>query len=136
MLEPRGDPAKYFRQVLFAGGYEQALKALLNGQVDVAAASDYAFPKYLTADEQARVRVIARQGPVPTHCLAVKRDLSPALRDRITAALLRLNEPAHAELLRSVYGAQRLVAVTHAGHVAALARALEQTGLDYPLKNQ
>lgn len=136
LLEPRGDPAKFFSQVLFAGGYEQALKALVNGQVDVAAASDYAFDKYLTPAEQAGIAVIARQGPVPTHCLAVKRELSAGLKEQITAALLTLNEPAHQELLKSVYGARKLVPVTHAAHTAALARALEQTGLDYPLKKK
>ncbi len=136
LVEKRGDPAKFFSQVLFAGGYEQALKALVNGQVDVAAASDYAFDKYLSKEEQAQIAVISKQGPVPTHCLAVKNDLSAELKGKITAALLHLNDPPNKELLKSVYGAQKLVPVTHAAHTAALAHALEQTGLDYPLKNK
>lgn len=136
LLEKRGDPAKYFSHVLFAGGYEQALKALVNGQVDVAAASDYAFGQYLSNEEQAQIEVISRQGPVPTHCIAVKADLSPALKKKIESALLKLNQPDHKELLKSVYGAEKLVPVTHAAHTAALAHALEQTGLDYPLKKK
>jgi phosphonate transport system substrate-binding protein len=136
LIEKRADPAKYFGQVLFAGGYEQALKALVNGQVDVAAASDYAFGQYLSKEEQAQIEVIARQGPVPTHCIAVKNDLSPALKKKIESALLKLNEPEHQELLKSVYGAEKLVPVTHAAHTAALAHALDQTGLDYPLKKK
>jgi phosphonate transport system substrate-binding protein len=136
LIPPKGNPAGFFRHVVFAGGYEQALKALVNGQVDVAAASDYAFARYLAPEEQARVRIVSQQGPVPTHCIAVKQDLSAALRDRIRAALLQLNEPEHRELLRSVYGAEKFVAVTHAEHTAALAGALELTGLDYPLKRK
>jgi phosphonate transport system substrate-binding protein len=134
LLPKQGDPAAYFGKVLFAGGYEQALKALVNGQVEVAAASDYALARYLTPDEQAKVEVIARQGPVPTHCVAVKNTLSPELRAKVQAALLKLNE--NKELLKTVYGAEKFAPVTHDQHVAALAHALEVTGLDYPLKKK
>jgi phosphonate transport system substrate-binding protein len=136
LLEPNGDPMRFFSRVVFAGGYEQALKALLNGQVDVAAASDYAPDRYLTDTERRQLKVIARQGPVPTHCIAAKNSLSPALRARIQTALLKLNEPEHKSLLKSVYGAEKLVPVTHSEHTAALARALQLTGLDYSLKTR
>jgi phosphonate transport system substrate-binding protein len=136
LLAAKADPKTFFSQVLFAGGYEQALKALVNGQVDVAAASDYALTRYLSAEQQAQVKVIAKQGPVPTHCLAVKNTLSKELTGKIRDALLKLNTPEHKDLLKSVYGAQKLVAVTHAEHTGALTKALEQTGLDYPLKKK
>jgi len=136
LVPAKGDPAKFFKHVIFAGGYEQALKALAHGQVAVAAASDYAFGQYLTAEEQAGIEVIAKQGPFPTHCLAVKTDLSPQLRQKISAAILKLNAPEHRTLLKSVYGAAKLVPVTHDEYVAALAHALEVTGLDYPLKKK
>jgi phosphonate transport system substrate-binding protein len=135
-VEKKGNPMSFFKNVTFAGGYEQALKALVNKQVDMAAASDYALARYLTPEEQAQVKVISKQGPVPTHCVAVKDTLSKGLRDKIRVALLKLNEPEHRELLKSVYGAEKIVATTHEQHVAALARALELTGLDYPLKKQ
>ncbi len=136
LVPVKGDPTTFFSEVLFAGGYEQALKAVLYSQVAVGAASDYAPGKYLSPDEQARLRVISRQGPVPTHLIAALSSLSPGLRERITAALLKLNQPEHRDLLHSVYGAQKLVAVTHDEHVAALAHAQEVTGLDYPLKKK
>lgn len=134
LIEPKADPKKFFSQVLFAGGYEQSLKALVNGQVDVAAASDYAFTRFLTPEQQAQIKVIARQGPVPTHCIAVKNTLSKPVIDKIRAALMKLNEPQHKDLLKSVYGSQQLVPVTHDEHTGALAKALEQTGLDDQLK--
>ncbi|MDW8343958.1 MAG: phosphate/phosphite/phosphonate ABC transporter substrate-binding protein [Verrucomicrobiae bacterium] len=136
LVPPRGDPAQFFRSVVFAGGYEQALKALMRGQVDVAAASDYAPARYLTDEEQAQLVVLSQQGPVPTHCLAVKTNLPAETRARIRDALLRLNDPEHAALLKSVYGAEKLVPVGHAEHTGPLARALELTGLDYPLKKK
>lgn len=136
LLPAKGNPSTFFKHVVFAGGYEQALKALVNGQVDLAAASDYALARYLTAEEQARVKVVTKQGPVPTHCIAVKNDLSADLRAKISAALMKLNAPEHKDLLKSVYGSQQLVPVTHDAHTAALAHALKQTGLDYPLKTK
>jgi phosphonate transport system substrate-binding protein len=136
LLEKKANPVTYFGNVIFAGGYEQALKALVNGQVDVAAASDYAFGRYLSAEEQAKVIAISKQGPVPTHCIAVKSNLSADLKQKIRESLLKLNEPDNKDLLKSVYGSEKLVAVTHEEHTAALARALEDTGLDYPLKKK
>jgi phosphonate transport system substrate-binding protein len=136
LIEKKGNPMAYFSHVTFAGGYEQALKALVNKQVDVAAASDYAFARYLSAEEQAQIKVIAKQGPVPTHCLAVKSSLSKPLREKVQAAVLKLNAPENKDLLKSVYGAEKIVAATHEKHVSALANALALTGLDYPLKNK
>lgn len=132
-IPPRGDPKKFFGQVIFAGGYEQALKALVNGQVEIAAASDYALARFLSPDDQKKVRVLTEQGPVPTHCIAVKSDLSAELRQKISDALMKLNEPEHKELLKSVYGAQKLKPVTHDEHIGALKRAIEQTGLSFPI---
>ncbi len=132
-IPPHGDPKKFFSQVLFAGGYEQSLKALVNGQVEVAAASDYALARFLTPEEQKKVRVLTEQGPVPTHCLAVKTNLSAELRQKITEALMKLNEPQHKDLLKSVYGAQRLKPVTHDEHIGSLKRAIEITGLEFPI---
>jgi phosphonate transport system substrate-binding protein len=132
-IPPHGDPKQFFSQVLFAGGYEQALKALVNGQVEIAAASDYAPALYLNAEEQKKIRVLTEQGPVPTHCIAVKTDLSAELRQKISDALMKLNEPQHQDLLKSVYGAQRLKRVTHDAHISALKKAIEITGLEFPI---
>jgi phosphonate transport system substrate-binding protein len=124
LLDPGADPKAFFGQIVFAGGYQQALQALANGSVDAAAASDYAFEMYLDEAQRAGVRVLTHQGPVPTHGIAVAGSLSAAWKARIRDALLTLNEDANRELLRSVYGAERLVARSHDEHVGALEHAL------------
>ncbi len=136
LLPEKGDPKTFFSQVLFAGGYEQALKALLNGQVDIAAASDYALPRFLTPDEQKRVKIVSEQGPVPTHCIAVKGNLSIELRDKIKAAFLKLKAPEHKDLLKTLYGAEKLAEVKHAHHVGPMAAALRVTGLQFDLSKK
>jgi phosphonate transport system substrate-binding protein len=130
LLETGQDPKAFFGEIVFAGGYQQALQALANGSVDVAAASDYAFDMYLDEAQRKGVRVLAHQGPVPTHGIAVRGDLPAEWKERIRDALLRLNEEPHRALLRSVYGAERLVPRTHDEHVAALERALRLVGVD------
>jgi phosphonate transport system substrate-binding protein len=130
LLRTGGDPKAFFGEVLFAGGYQQALQALAHGSVDAAAASDYAFDLYLDEAQRARVRVLERQGPIPTHGIAVRGSLPDAWKVRIREALLSLNEEPHRDLLRSVYGAERLVARSHEEHVSALERALVLVGSD------
>lgn len=132
-LKAGQDPKEFFGQVVFAGGYEQALKALVNGTVEAAAASDYAFTKYLSVEEQAKLRVLVKQGPVPTHGVAIRSDLPEDVRAKVKAALLSLNDPANKELLKSVYGAEGFVERGHDEHVEALKKAIDSTKLDIPI---
>jgi phosphonate transport system substrate-binding protein len=129
LLVPGEDPNKFFDSYIFAGGYQQSLMALVNGQVDAAAASDYALGRYLTEEQQKEIRVLSKQGPVPSHLMAVRKSLPKELKDKLRGALLELNEPEHKELLSDVYGAEGFEAVTDA-HVNALKQALELTGIE------
>ncbi len=135
-LKPGQDPREYFGEVLFAGGYEAALKSLAAGKVEAAAASDYAPGRYLSKEEQAKIRVLTKQGPAPTHGIAIKADLPDDVKDKVKAALLKLNEPENKELLQSIYGAEKLVERTHEEHVQALAKAQKAVGADYPLEKK
>jgi phosphonate transport system substrate-binding protein len=129
-LEKGGDPKSFFGEILYAGGYEQALKALAEGKVDAAAASDYAFDRYLNDEERAKIKVLTKQGPAPTHGIAIRGDLPQEVKDKVKAALLSLNEEENNELLKSVYGAEKLIARTHDEHVGALEKSLELVGDD------
>ena len=132
-LKTGQDPKEFFGEVLFAGGYESALKALAEGKVEAAAASDYAPGRYLSEEEQGKIRVLTKQGPAPTHGIAIKSNLPPEVKAKVKAAFLKLNEPEHKELLKSIYGAEKLVVRTHDEHVAALDKAQKLVGADYPL---
>lgn len=133
LLSQGADPKAFFKEALFAGGYEQALKALARGQVVAAAASDYAFGLYLSPEEQKRIKVITRQGPVPTHGVAVRGDLPSDLVERIKEAFLKLNRPENLKVLKQLYGAEALVEVTHDQHVSALQKAADLTGFQFPM---
>ncbi len=132
-LKQGQDPKEYFGEVLFAGGYEAALKSLVAGKVEAAAASDYAPGRYLSEEEQAKIRVLTKQGPAPTHLIAIKKSVPDEVKEKVKAALLKLNEPEHQELLKSIYGAEKLVERTHEEHVAALKKATDLVKADYPM---
>ncbi|MGM0555550.1 MAG: phosphate/phosphite/phosphonate ABC transporter substrate-binding protein [Myxococcota bacterium] len=133
-METGDDPKKFFGEVIYAGGYEQSLKSLVHGKVDAAAASDYAFDQYLTDDERADMRVLSKQGPVPTHGIAVRSELPDEVKDKIEKSILELNEPENKELLESIYGATELTARSHDEHVAPLEEALKLVGSEKDIK--
>lgn len=129
-METGGDPKEFFSEVIYAGGYQQSLQALVHDRVDAAAASDYAPGVYLDEEERDSIRVLSRQGPVPTHAVAVREALPDDLKQRIEKAFLKLNESDHSDLLKSLYGAEKLVERSHEDHVGALAKSLDTVGVE------
>ena len=125
----------FFTSILYAGGYDKALQAVLKGSSDVGAVSDYVIegPKadlYGTPADRDQVRVLARTPGVPTHLVAVRSDLSSGLKKKIQNALLKISRE-NAEALASVYGAAELVVPKNPeAHVNATMKALKDTGLD------
>ncbi|MFW5967040.1 MAG: phosphate/phosphite/phosphonate ABC transporter substrate-binding protein [Persicimonas sp.] len=129
-LEEEGDPKDFFGEVIYAGGYEQSLNALVEGKVKAAAASDYAFERFLDEEEREEIEVLTEQGPVPTHGVAIRGDLPDEVKEDVKEALLSLNDEEHAELLESLYGAEKFVEGDHDEHVGALEEALEAVGAE------
>jgi phosphonate transport system substrate-binding protein len=133
LLQKREDPAKFFSEVGFAGGYDRALMAVFNGQSDVCAVSYYTVegPKadlYSTAEMRAGLRVLARTPGVPTHLLCMRSDLPADFKEQLRTAFLAISAE-NPEVLADVYGAARFEAVDSDAHVAKGVEALENTGL-------
>lgn len=120
------DPAAFFGpgNVSFGTGYVSAIERVLSGQADAAAVSDYVIlkDKHLTPEQKAKLRIVQRQGPVPTHVIAVRAGLDAALTDRLRAALQGLDADAPA-LRDQVFGC-RFVVADAASHLAVIRRAL------------
>jgi phosphonate transport system substrate-binding protein len=133
LLEKGQEPKEFFGETRFAGGYDRALLAVLNGQADVCAVSDYTMegPKadvYLNADQRDQLRILDRTGGVPTHLICVRGDLPASLQDRIRQALLKLSQE-QPELLADVYGASEFREVDEDQHLRSAVQALQNTGL-------
>ncbi len=117
----------FFSQVTYGDGYSSALQAVLRGQADVAAVSEYALnPPWITAQEAQQLRVLQEFPGVPAHGIAIDDDVPAPMRDKIVNALLKLNDGANNGLLRALYNSTSLVKVDHNSHLAPMRQAMQR----------
>lgn len=118
-------PEEFFGEVWFGTGYMSGVERVLAGEAEAAAVSDYVFEKdkHLTPDQKARLKVMAKQGPVPTHVLAVSSRLAPGVRQQLRKAVLDFSETNTA--LRDAVFTSKLVEADAETHLAPVVKALE-----------
>jgi len=104
---------RFFRRVYFAGGDEQALRAVLNGFADAAGIGQYAIT-LLPQPEREKLTTIAQTPPMPSHCVVVRRELNPQTVASLQSALFALNKGPNRKLLAKLYNVDGYVKVTHA----------------------
>jgi phosphonate transport system substrate-binding protein len=122
---------QFFGKVTYGGSYSKALKAVLRGQADVAAVSEYAlFPPHITEAEGKQLRVLSKTAGVPAHGVVIDDDVPPATREKIVESMLKLNSGSNNALLKSLYNSTALVKVNHDQHLAPMAQALKKIGMD------
>lgn len=120
----------FFGQVTYGGGYDKALQAVLKGQADVAAVSEYTLGSpYITPAEASTLRVLYSISGVPAHGVSIDDDVPAATRTKLIAAMLKLNQPANNPLLKSLYNSTELVKVDHDQHLAPIQVALQRAGM-------
>ncbi|MBS0657113.1 MAG: phosphate/phosphite/phosphonate ABC transporter substrate-binding protein [Verrucomicrobia bacterium] len=126
LVSAAGDPEEFFGKgnVFFGTGYVSAIEKVFTGEAEAAAVSYYVLDKdkHLTAEQRAKLRKLAEQGPVPTHVLAVRKSLPAAEVAALKAALLKMNEPATAELRDKLF-TSKLVESDEARHLGTFAEA-------------
>lgn len=121
----------FFSQVTYGDGYGSALQAVLRGQADVGAVSEYAMkPPYITQAEASQLRVLYAIPGVPAHGIVMDDDVPAAMRDRIINAMLKLNQPANNAMFRALYNSTQLRRVDHARHLAPMRQALQRARLE------
>jgi phosphonate transport system substrate-binding protein len=121
----------FFGQVVYGGDYSKALRAVVQGQADAGAVSEYALnAPYITDAEKNQLRVLHKIPGVPAHGVAIDDDIPAPMRDRIINAMLKLNEPQNNEMLRGLYNSTELVKVDHTKHLAPIREALKNAGIE------
>lgn len=121
----------FFGQVSYGNNYSGALQAVLRGQAEVAAVSEYALnPPYITDAEKNRLRVLHKISGVPAHGVAIDDDVPAPMRQRIINSLLKLNQSQNNQILRNLYNSTELVRVDHNSHLAPVRNALRLAGID------
>jgi phosphonate transport system substrate-binding protein len=113
MLRERGiDPARDFKQILYSGGHDAIVLAVLNGKVDAGATyanspdnRDTAWMRYLKdpADQQ-KIRAIAFSEPIPADNLVVNGNLDERTAKKIETVFLELSRDSRGkQRLRDLY---------------------------------
>jgi phosphonate transport system substrate-binding protein len=120
----------FFGQVSYGGGYDKALQAVLRGQADVAAVSEYTLgAPYITAAEASNLRVLYGISGVPAHGVSIDDDVPMGTRNKLIAAMLKFNQPQNNQLLKSLYNSTKLVEVGHDRHLKPIKEALQLAGM-------
>jgi phosphonate transport system substrate-binding protein len=131
LLKPQQNPEAFFGNgnVWYGSGYVSGIERVLAGQAEAAAVSDYVMlkDKHLTPEQKSRLRVMDRQGPIPTHVLAVRSSLAESRKKELKNILLKMNEAPHQELRNRVFTSE-LVDVLASEHLKGTSEALRLTG--------
>jgi phosphonate transport system substrate-binding protein len=123
LVEDRDHMDDFFKRVYFAGGDEQAMRAVLNGFVDAAGVGQFSF-NLLRPEERDQITEIATSQPIPSHCIVVRKGLDKKAVEDLRSSLLALNEGADRHLLKYLYNVDGYVTVDEETYrsVARLAR--------------
>lgn len=122
---------QFFSQVSYGDGYSSALQAVLRGQADVAAVSEYALnTPWISAEEVKQLRVLWSIPGVPAHGISIDDDVPAATREKIINAFLKLNESGNNQMFRVLYNSTKLVKVEHNKHLEPMRVALQRAGLE------
>lgn len=114
----------YFGRVYFAGGDEQAIRAVLNKFVDAAAVGQYSY-SLLRPSERDEVVAIADSAQIPSHCVVVREGLDVSVKTGLQNALLALNEGPNKGLLKYLYNVDGYVKVSHEDYAGVVDVAKE-----------
>jgi phosphonate transport system substrate-binding protein len=130
-LLSKPDAEEFFGKgnVFYGTGYVSAVERVLNGQAETAAVSYYVLDKdkHLNAEQRAKLKKVAEQGPVPTHVIAIRSSITEADQKALRQALESLNEKGN-EGLRDKVFTSKLVEVDAEAHMRSIREALEFLG--------
>lgn len=123
-------PEAFFGEgnVWYGTGYVSAVERVLNGEAEAAAVSYYVLDKdkHLTAEQRGKLKMMAKQGPVPTHVLALRKSIGPEDRALLLRTFLSFNQPDLVSLRDDLF-ASELVEADQTAHLAGLKEALKAT---------
>lgn len=115
------DPIRDFKQVIYSGGHDATVLAVLNRKVDAGATfanlpdgKDAAWMRYLkNPEEQKQIRAIAYSEPIPADNLVINASLDPLLAKKIERIFLELSQSAGGKkMLRDLYQIDGFVPAT------------------------
>jgi phosphonate transport system substrate-binding protein len=141
MFKERGiDPVRDFKQILYSGGHDATVLAVLNGKVDAGAtyanspdSDDTAWMRYLKdPEDMKKIRAIAFSEPIPADNLVISGNLDEAIAKRVEEIFLQLSrDPKGKQMMRDLYQIDGFVSASDRDY-DSVRQAFEIAGI--PLK--
>jgi len=113
MLKEHGiDPVRDFKQILYSGGHDATVLAVLNGKVDAGAtyanspdSLDTAWMRYLKDPQDAKkIHAIAFSEPIPADNLVISAGLDEKVAKKVEEIFVQLSrDPKGKKMLRDLY---------------------------------
>jgi phosphonate transport system substrate-binding protein len=115
------DPVRDFKHILYSGGHDATVLAVLNGKVDAGAtyanspdSQDTSWTRYLKTPENIKkIRAIAFSEPIPADNLVLNGSLDERIAKKIEEIFLALSrDPQGQKMLRDLYQIDGFVPAT------------------------
>ncbi|MDH5761725.1 MAG: phosphate/phosphite/phosphonate ABC transporter substrate-binding protein [Nitrospinota bacterium] len=106
------NPDRLFAQSRFAGSHNAVILSVLKGEVDAGATYDDARAAVAKTYPEVyeKLRVIAYTKDIPNDTVSARKDLDPAIKQKIKSGLLQLAKtPEGSKVLKRVYGISGLM---------------------------
>ena len=111
------DPKTFFKEALFAGTHEAALRSLLTSRVDAVASFDKAPELHLKDPALvAQLATVGETPEIPEAGICARPGLPPDAVAKVKRALLQIKGPEHADLLKQVYDIDGFVEASDADY--------------------
>jgi phosphonate transport system substrate-binding protein len=125
------DYKTFFKETYFSGTHEDAIYDVLNKKADIGAAKNTIFARLAAVDSRVKdeLVILARSPGVPENGLAVKKDLDPAIRNKLQEALLNMQNDIQGMNVLKNLGARRFIETTDSDY-ANVYKYVKQIGLD------
>ncbi|XAH22739.1 phosphonate ABC transporter substrate-binding protein [Xylophilus sp. GW821-FHT01B05] len=94
MLQAGYDPDTYFRRVIFSGSHDASILAVANKKVDAAPVADRILASAIAQGQvrQDDLQVIWSSNPIPESPMVWRKDLDPALKEKIATAMANIKD--------------------------------------------
>jgi phosphonate transport system substrate-binding protein len=106
------DPVRDFKNIIYSGGHDATVLAVLNRKIDAGATfanspdgKDTAWMQYLPdPEEQKKIRAIAYSEPIPADNLVINNSLDLEVAEKVEKIFLNLSQdPGGQKMLRDLY---------------------------------
>jgi phosphonate transport system substrate-binding protein len=131
------DPKVAFKNVIYSGGHDATVLAVLNKKVDGGATfsndtsgHDGAWTQFLKPEEADQIKAIAYSEPIPADNICISKDLDPAMSDKLVKAFMDVSKDKEGQkLIQKLYRIDGFVQATDSDYTS-VKNAFKIAGID------